>query len=79
MGVLYSEQNTVFFDEQSKNIAYFLKGLGSWNGTSLVLVYSPSERDQLLTQELCLSGKMVGIEVLDHIIIGFSNHVSVKD
>ena len=40
---------------------------------------TPSGHDVLLTQELCLGGKVLGIEVLDHIIIGYSDHVSMKD
>jgi len=38
----------------------------------------PSDQDILLTQQLCMCGVILGIEVLDHIIIG-SNHVSMKD
>ena len=39
MRVLNPKLNTVLFDEQRKNIAYFVKVLRGWNGTSLVLVY----------------------------------------
>ena len=39
----------------------------------------PSEYDVLLTQKLCMSGKILGIEVLDHVVIGFRDHVSFKD
>jgi DNA repair protein RadC len=39
----------------------------------------PSEQDILLTRELTMCGMMLGIEVLDHIIIGFQDHVSFKD
>jgi hypothetical protein len=35
-----SKQKTVLFDEQRMNVAYFLKVLRGWNGTSLVLVCS---------------------------------------
>jgi len=38
----------------------------------------PSDQDILLTKQLCMCGVILGIEVLDHIIIG-SNHVSMKD
>ena len=40
---------------------------------------TPSEQDQLLTQQLCLSGKILDVEVIDHVIIGFIEHVSLKD
>jgi DNA repair protein RadC len=39
----------------------------------------PSEQDIMLTRELTMCGMMLGIEVLDHIIIGFQDHVSFKD
>jgi DNA repair protein RadC len=39
----------------------------------------PSEQDVILTRELYVCGKILGIEVLDHIIIGVSNHVSFKE
>jgi hypothetical protein len=37
VGYSNSEQNTVLFDEQRMNVAYFLNDLRGWNGTSLVL------------------------------------------
>jgi len=39
----------------------------------------PSEYDTLITQKLCMSGKILDIKVLDHIIIGFPDHVSLRD
>lgn len=52
---------------------------------SIILVHNrpsgdpePSERDIALTRELCMCGNVVGIEVLDHIIIGHSDCVSMK-
>jgi DNA repair protein RadC len=39
----------------------------------------PSEQDILLTRELIVCGKILGVEVLDHIIIGVSNHVSFSE
>jgi len=53
---------------------------------SLILVHNhpsgdptPSEQDIKLTEQLCVGGKIVSIEVSDHIIIGFSDHVSLRD
>jgi DNA repair protein RadC len=40
---------------------------------------TPSEQDMLLTRELCMCGKIVHINVLDHVIIGFTEHVSFKE
>jgi DNA repair protein RadC len=39
----------------------------------------PSKADFVLTRELCMCSKIVDIEISDHIIIGFSNHVSMKE
>ncbi|KYK30238.1 MAG: hypothetical protein AYK19_04670 [Theionarchaea archaeon DG-70-1] len=54
--------------------------------TSIILVHNhpsgdptPSKQDLLLTRELYMCGEVVDIEVLDHVIIGFSNHVSLRD
>lgn len=38
----------------------------------------PSEEDIRLTRRLFESGKILGIEVLDHIIIADNNHLSFK-
>jgi len=53
---------------------------------SLILVHNhpsgdptPSEQDIKLTEQLYMGGKIVSIEVADHIIIGFSDYVSLKD
>ncbi|MBU7016702.1 MAG: JAB domain-containing protein [Theionarchaea archaeon] len=31
---------------------------------------TPSEQDIIMTQQLCMCGKLMGIEILDHVIIG---------
>ncbi|MBU7017360.1 MAG: DNA repair protein RadC [Theionarchaea archaeon] len=53
---------------------------------SIILVHNhpsgdpaPSQEDILLTKELFMGGVVLGVEVLDHIIIGFSKHVSLKE
>ncbi len=40
---------------------------------------TPSDQDILLTRELCSSGKILDITILDHIIIGFPGHLSLKE
>ncbi|MBU7017980.1 MAG: hypothetical protein HXS44_10755, partial [Theionarchaea archaeon] len=40
---------------------------------------TPSEQDIIMTQQLCMCGKLMGIEILDHVIIGFSDHVSLRE
>jgi DNA repair protein RadC len=39
---------------------------------------TPSQHDILLTQDLCTCGKILDIEVIDHIIIGRHDYVSMK-
>jgi DNA repair protein RadC len=39
----------------------------------------PSQEDILLTKRLIQAGEMIGIQVLDHIIIGDGNHFSFRD
>jgi DNA repair protein RadC len=53
--------------------------------SSIILVHNhpsgdptPSEQDILLTRELCMCGKIVGVEVLDHVVVGFLTYVSLK-
>ena len=40
---------------------------------------APSPEDKKFTQELSAAGKLMGIKVLDHIIIGDGNHFSFAD
>jgi DNA repair protein RadC len=57
------------------------------NATAIVVVHnhpsgdpSPSEQDIEITRELGASGKMLGVEVLDHLVIGSGNrYVSMQE
>lgn len=40
---------------------------------------SPSEEDIAVTQELCAAGKLLGVQILDHIVIGDKNYSSMRD
>ncbi|SHF65307.1 DNA repair protein RadC [Ornithinibacillus halophilus] len=40
---------------------------------------SPSQEDIHVTRRLVESGKMIGIEVLDHLVIGDRKFVSLKE
>ncbi len=40
---------------------------------------TPSEQDILLTRQLCMSGRIIDITILDHIIIGLPGYVSLKE
>ena len=58
----------------------------TFNAASIVIVHNhpsgdtrPSEQDIMLTKELRMCGIILGIEVLDHIIIGVKDHVSFRE
>lgn len=57
-----------------------------YQAVSLILVHNhpsgdpePSEADIVLTEQICAAGKLVGIPLLDHIIIGDNTYVSLKE
>jgi DNA repair protein RadC len=39
----------------------------------------PSQEDKLLTRKLVLAGEALGIQVLDHVILGYERYYSFKD
>ena len=56
------------------------------SSASLIMIHnhpsgdpSPSREDIIVTEKLCYGGKLLGIDVLDHIIIGEGRYVSLKD
>jgi DNA repair protein RadC len=56
------------------------------NAYSIILVHNhpsgnpePSEEDTKITKELKNAGEIIGIKILDHIIIGNNDYVSLKD
>ena len=56
------------------------------NSTAIVVVHNhpsgdptPSPEDVTMTEQLKSSGQLLGIEVLDHIILGGQGHVSLKE
>jgi DNA repair protein RadC len=40
---------------------------------------SPSPEDAALTKQAAEAGKLLGIDLLDHIVIGRGSHVSLKE
>jgi DNA repair protein RadC len=55
------------------------------NASSVILVHNhpsgdtnPSETDILITKRLRDAGEILGIEVVDHVIIGKGGHTSLK-
>ena len=56
------------------------------NAASVILVHnhpsgdpSPSSEDVELTKKLAAAGKMLDIDVLDHVVIGAGRYVSLKE
>ena len=56
------------------------------NSTAIVVVHNhpsgdptPSPEDVTVTEQLKSSGELLGIEVLDHVILGGQGHVSLKE
>jgi DNA repair protein RadC len=62
------------------------KGALELSSASIIMIHnhpsgdpSPSREDIMVTEKLCEGGKLLGIDVLDHIIIGEGRYVSLKD
>ncbi|MDR1322119.1 MAG: DNA repair protein RadC [Gracilibacteraceae bacterium] len=62
------------------------KGALRYGANAVILAHNhpsgdptPSRQDLALTQRLVDSGKILGIEVLDHIIVGEKNFISLKE
>lgn len=56
------------------------------SAASLILAHNhpsgdtrPSKEDVVLTERLCEVGKLLGIEILDHLIIGKNSYLSMKE
>ncbi len=56
------------------------------NASTMILVHnhpsgnpSPSDEDRLLTKRLTAAGTLMGIEVIDHVIVGNGNYYSFKE
>jgi len=56
------------------------------NATSIIIVHNhpsgdptPSSEDVTITRDLIAAGKLLDIEVLDHVVIGVGRFVSLKD
>jgi DNA repair protein RadC len=67
-------------------IAEVFKGAIRKNATSIIIVHnhpsgdpSPSPEDKALTRAIIQAGKLLDIDVLDHIVIGHKQFVSMKE
>jgi DNA repair protein RadC len=62
------------------------KGALELSSASIIMIHNhpsgdpgPSREDIMVTEKLCEGGKLLGIDVLDHIIIGDGRYTSLKD
>ena len=77
IGLLNSSQvhpREVFADAITDRAASIILAHNHPSGT-----LEPSKADTLITKQLCESGKLLGIEVLDHIIVTTDGFTSLKD
>lgn len=77
VGLLNSSQvhpREVFADAITDRAASIILAHNHPSGT-----LEPSKADTMVTRQLCESGKLLGIEVLDHIIITKKGFISLKD
>src|SRR5665648_260940 len=77
VGLLNSSQvhpREVFADAITDRAASIILAHNHPSGT-----LEPSKADTMVTRQLCESGKLLGIEVLDHLIITKKGFISLKD
>ena len=71
--------------EASVNIRSIIEKMGRAKVSSIIIAHNhpsgsitPSKEDVKFTQKMCEIGELIGIDVIDHIIIGESNFCSLK-
>ena len=67
-------------------VGELFKAALQWNSAALILVHNhpsgdptPSPEDVLLTREIVEAGKLLDVEVLDHLVIGHGKYVSMRE
>ena len=83
------KEETVSIGSSNASIVHpreVFKGSLELSSASIIVIHnhpsgdpSPSREDIMVTEKLCDGGKLLGIDVLDHIIIGDGPYVSLKD
>lgn len=83
------KEETVSIGSSNASIVHpreVFKGSLELSSASIIVIHnhpsgdpSPSREDIMVTEKLCDGGKLLGIDVLDHIIIGDGRYVSLKD
>src|SRR5262249_43462503 len=58
----------------------------AWNSAALIMVHNPpsgdptpSPEDVLITQQIVAAGKLLDVDVLDHLVIGQGRFVSLRE
>ncbi|MGM0123512.1 DNA repair protein RadC [Enterococcus sp. AZ194] len=83
------QKETLFVGSLNQSVAHpreIFHGAVRYHAASLIIAHNhpsgdatPSGQDIMFTQRLSQCGEMMGIELLDHIIIGHSTYTSLKE
>ena len=83
------KKETIFIGTLNQSIAHpreIFHLAVRYSASRLILVHNhpsgnpePSDQDEIFTERLVSCGKMMGIEILDHIIVGESGYVSFRE
>lgn len=83
------KKETIFIGTLNQSIAHpreIFHLAVRYSASRLIIVHNhpsgnpePSDQDEIFTERLVSCGKMMGIEILDHIIVGESGYVSFRE
>ncbi|WP_208559017.1 RadC family protein [Marinilactibacillus kalidii] len=83
------KKETVFKGSLNSSVAHpreIFRGAVKYSAARIIIAHNhpsgnpnPSEADLLFTERMAKAGEMMGIEVLDHIIVGENRYISLKE
>lgn len=83
------KKETVFIGSLNSSVAHpreIFKGAVRYSAARIIIGHNhpsgnpePSEADHIFTERMAEAGKIMGIELLDHIIIGEHSYISLKE